>query len=153
MAQIEFKPSDGETLLTNLFRVNPNIVVVCDGDRESKDANIKYRVQRICTDVYNIPEAHNWITEAREIENYIPGSVLGVALNIDLIRDPGQYELFFSRSDSESYSVDQLKRKHFDKMDLAMISTPHMTRDNMADRFDWEEQMKVIVERIVSWNS
>ena len=153
LAQIEFKPSDGETLLTNLFRVNSNIVVVCDGDRESKDANIKFRVQRICNDVYNIPDAHIWITDAREIENYIPGSVLKTALHIDVIRDPGQYELFYSRSDSESYCNDQLKRKHFEKMDLAMISTPHMTRDNMADRFDWEEQMKVIVERIESWNS
>lgn len=153
LAQIEFKPIDEKTLLTNLFRVNPNIVVVCDGDRESKDAHPKYRVQRICNDVYDIPEAHIWITEAREIENYIPGSVLGVALDLDLTRDPGQYEQFFSRSDSESYCDDQLKRKHFDKMDLAMISTPHMTRDNMADRFDLEEQMEVIIERIVSWNS
>ena len=153
LAQIEFKPSDDETLLTNLFRVNPNIVVVCDGDRESKDANPKYRVQRIYNDVYDIPNAHIWITEAREIENYIPGSVLGVALKVDLTRDPEQYELFFSRSDSKSYFHDQLKRKHVDKMDLAMISTPHMTKDNMAERFDWEEHMKVITERILSWNA
>ena len=153
LAQIEFKPTDEETLLTNLFRVNPNIVVVCDGDRESKDEKPKYIVQRICNDVFDIPDAHIWITEAKEIENYIPGSVLGKALNTKVSRDPEQYESFFARSDSESYCEDQLNRKRFDKMDLAMISTPHMTRDKMADRFDWEEHMKVIIERIESWNS
>ena len=33
-----------------------------------------------------------------------------------------------------------------------MRSAPHMTRELMESRFDWNEQMTKVVERIESWN-
>ena len=33
-----------------------------------------------------------------------------------------------------------------------MASVPHMTRELMESRFDWNEQMAKIVERVESWN-
>ena len=95
MAQIEFKPAEEETELANLFRVNPNIVVVCDSDRASENSPIKARVERIRAEVETISGAHIWITEAREIENYLPGSVLEKASGSRSLPDPGQYESFF----------------------------------------------------------
>ena len=155
LARIEFKPSEEETELTNLFRVNPNIVVVCDGDRDSEKSRIKGRVKRIRAEVKKICRAHIWITTAREIENYIPGSVLAHASDEASLPDPGQYESFFPRtaSPSQSYLVRNLGRKHYDKMELATRSAPNMTREMMADRFDWEDQMEKIVARIRCWNA
>ena len=153
LAQVQFEPSDEETPLANLFRLNPNIVVVCDGDRESADTPLKPRVERIRAEVEAITGAHIWITKAREIENYIPGSVLGIAQGFKSIPDPEKYEPFFPRSESSSYLEDRLKRKHIDKMDLATESTPHMTKENMAGRFEWDEQIRIITERISSWNT
>ena len=153
LAQVQFKPPGEESVLANLFRINPNIVVVCDGDRESKDAPMKSRVGRIYAEVGDIPDAHIWVTEAREIENYIPGSVLGIVHNLQSIPDPEQYESFFPRSKSSSFLEDRLNRKHIDKIDLAMASTPHMTKENMAGRFEWDEQIRTITERISSWNT
>ena len=46
-----------------------------------------------------------------------------------------------------------MDRKHYDKMKLAMQSAPYMTREIMAGRFDWEEQMEQIVARIKCWNA
>ena len=154
LARIEFKPPEDETELTNLFRVNPNIVVVCDGDRDSEDSSIKDRVERIHSEVENIPGAHIWITKAREIENYIPGSVLAEALGLHLLPDPGQCESFYrrNRGSETSYLETHVGRKP-PKVDLAMQSSPHMTRDVMTGRFDWKEQMRKIVDRINSWNA
>ena len=153
LAQVQFVPFDGETPRVNLFRLNPNIIVICDGDRESADTPLKGKVGRICAEVESIPRAHIWITEAREIENYIPGSVLDITQGLQSIPDPGQYESFFPRRGSSSYLEDQLNRKHIDKMELAMACTPHMTIENMPDRFEWDEQIRKITERISSWNT
>ena len=147
LAQIEFQPPEEETELANLFRVNPNIAVMCDGDRVAENSPLKGRVERVRTEVEKIPGAHIWITEAREIENYLPGSVLEKALDLSSLPDPERYELFFS------YLETHLSRKHFDKVRLAMQSTPYMTKDLMAARFDWDEQMGQIVDRIKSWNT
>ena len=156
LARTQFTPpEEAETDLVNLLRVNPNIIVVCDGDRRAKGSHIKGRVKRIKTEVQKIPNAHIWITRAKEIENYIPGSVLEKALEFSPLPDPGQYENFFPRKKacSESYIEANLNRGNVDKVDLAMSSVPHMTKDIMANRFDWEEQMKEIVARIKSWNT
>ena len=133
----------------------PNIMVVCDGDQIDKNSDIKNRVRRIQEEVKEIPDAHIWITSAKEIENYIPGSVLEKALDLSGLRDPKQYENFFpcKKACSESYIEANLKKRNVDKVDLAMASVPHMTNDIMADRFDWKEQMKEIVARIESWNT
>ena len=156
LARTQFRPpKEAETDLVNLLRVNPNIIVVCDGDRTTKGSDIKGRVKRINTEVQKIPDAHIWITSAKEIENYIPGSVLETALDLSGLRDPEQYENFFSRkkADSESYIEANLNRRNVHKEDLARSSVPHMTNDIMANRFDWKEQMKEIVARIESWNT
>ena len=156
LARTQFKsPEEAETDLVNLLCVNPNIIVVCDGDRTTKDSNIKNRVRRIQEEVKEIPDAHIWITSAKEIENYIPGSVLEEALDLSELRDPEQYENFFPRKKacSESYIESNLNRHYVDKIDLAKASVPHMKNDIMADRFDWKEQMKEIVAHIESWNT
>ena len=159
LARIQFnspeEAEEAENDLVNLLWVNPNIIVVCDGDRTAKDSDIKNRVRRIQEEVKEIPDAHIWITSAKEIENYIPGSVLEEALNRSGLRDPGQYENFFPRKKActKSYIEANLKKRNVDKMDLARLSVPHMTNDIMADRFDWKEQMKKIVAHIESWNT
>ena len=156
LARVEFQSAEEETEeLVNLFRVNPNIVVMCDGDRDSEDAYPKGRVLRISREVENIPGAHIWITEAREIENYLPGSVLEQVSGLPSLPDPEQYESFFPRTEAsdKSYLEANMSRKHYDKMRLATQSAPHMTKDIMAGRFDWEDQMRIIVDRITSWNT
>ena len=155
LAGIELQPPEEETGLVNLLRVNPNIVVVCDGDRDAEDLPVKSRVERLRTEVENIPGGHIWITEAKEIENYVPGSVLAQALEEPSLPDPGQYESFFPRraSSGESYLEAKMDRRHYDKVELAVQSARHMTKDIMTDRYDWEDQMEIIVARIRCWNA
>lgn len=137
---------------TNIVR--RYIVVVCDSDRSSKNSGLKDRVRRIREEVNKTPAGHPWVTRAREIENYIPGVVLNRALTESSLPDPKQFESFFPRKRCrhKSYIEKNLSREQLGKMDLAMSSVPHMTRELMESRFDWNEQMAQIVERIESWN-
>jgi hypothetical protein len=155
LARTQFKtPEEAEADLANLFRVNPNIVVVCDGDRTAKGSPVKDRVRRIRAEVSEIPRAHIWVTEAREIENYVPGAVLAKAAGLSSLRDPGQYEVFFPRKKSRgpSYVESRMNRKGIDKMDLAILCAPLLNKAMMSTRFEWERQMGQIVDRIDSWN-
>ena len=147
LAQVQFASSEDEAAkLANLFQINHNLVVVCDGDREAKTAALKPRVERIREEVKKIDDAHIWITDAKEIENYIPGSVLAEATGLSPLPDPKKYESW------SSYTENNMDGKRIDKVDLAISSTPSMTIKLMQGRFDWKEQMKQIVERIDSWN-
>ena len=155
LARTQFtSPQDAEAELVNLFRVNANIVVVCDGDRGGVRTKVKDRVRRIRAEVLKIPGALIWVTDGREIENYIPGGVLEKALEMSGLPDPGRYDLFFPRKGSPggSYIESKLSRKALDKMDLAVLTVPHMDRSSMEQRFEWKSRMQQIVDRIASWN-
>ena len=154
LARTQFKPPEEADMdFVNLFRVNQNIVVVCDGDRLTKSAPFKERVKRIRAEVQKIPDAHIWITCATEIENYIPGAVLEKVCGLSSASDPEQFENFFprKRSQRKSYVETKMNRNDVDKMSLAAMSVRHMNKDAMARRFDWENQMRIIVDRINSW--
>ena len=150
LARVEFKsPEDEVAELANLFQINHNLVVMCDGDREAENSDLKPRVKRIREEVKKIKDAHIWITDAKEIENYLPGSVLVEATGLSRLPDPEKYESW------SSYTEKHMQRKSIDKVDLAISSTQHMTkevREVMEKRFDWKEQMEEIVKRIDSWN-
>lgn len=156
LARTQFaSPEDAEAELVNLFRVNPNIVVVCDGDRTRPHARVKDRVRRIRAEVLKIPKAYIWVTAAREIENYIPGTILEKALDRVSLPDPDQYELFFPKKGSpgSSYLENHLKIKNIDKMDLAILCAAKMDKNLMSTRFDLLQKVAEIIEKIRSWNS
>lgn len=157
LAKVEFLSEEEkktEESRVNLLRVNPNICVVCDGDR-AEGGSIKDRVRRISREVKQIPGAIFWATKGREIENYIPGSVMEKVIPIKSIPDPGQYEYFFPRTGTRSGSFleGKLNRKTLDKTQYAISCTKHMTFDNMRQRFDWEQEMSKIAKAIRDWNS
>jgi hypothetical protein len=155
LARTQFKsPKDADAELVNLFQLNPNVVVICDGDRTSEHSPLKPRVERILDEVRNIPDAHIWVTAAKEIENYIPGVVLEKAVGLASLPDPGKYEEFFPRNgdSEESYVESKMQRKGIDKMELAALAVPHMEKAVMSGRFEWESEMKEIMNRIEAWN-
>lgn len=155
LARTQFKsPSEAEDNLVNLIHVNPHVIVVCDSDRSRPGAPLKDRVQRISREITEVPRAHVWITKAREIENYLPASVLEKAFELTHLPDLGQYEAFFPRKGNpgQSYVEKHINRNSLDKVELAALCAPFMTREVMATRFDWSLQMELLSERIQEWN-
>ncbi|MFW6730855.1 MAG: ATP-dependent nuclease [Synechococcus sp.] len=161
LARTQFtSPEEAEAEMVNLFRVNSNIVVVCDGDKSSERSRIKNRVRRISWQVNRIKSVgrnvHMWTTKAREIENYLPGRIIANALGVATYPDPTQYQLFFPRKGSlvgTSYVEAVLSRKSLDKMDLAVQAIRYMNKAEMGLRFDLGEQMTHIVSAIRLWQN
>jgi hypothetical protein len=155
LARTQFSsPEEAEKELVNLFRVNPNIIVVCDGDRSAAGSWLKPRVRRIRAEVSNIPNAMIWVTDAREIENYIPGAILSKAIDVKELRDPNKFEIFFPRKGAPdgSYMETVMNRKSMDKTDLAVLCARETKLELMSGRFDWLVRMEAVIEKIKSWN-
>jgi predicted ATPase len=149
-------PEDAENELVNLLRINPNIIVVCDGDRTSPNSNLKPRVKRIRDELEVVPGATLWITQPKEIEGYLPGALISQAYGSKTVaRDPGRYEQIFAKEskDGESYFEQVLGRTSVDKIELAASCVAATDLQAMTSRFDWDERMTAVVEAIARWNS
>jgi putative ATP-dependent endonuclease of OLD family len=154
LARTQFTSPDKEVDdLVNLFRINPHIAVICDSDKSSKTAKLKDRVRRIQEEVKKIPRSHIWITSPKEIENYLPGEVIGLAYQKTSLPDPEQFECFFpKKAHASNYFETNMKLKSVDKMELAIQTSRLMTLDSMQKRFDWSDKMTELVTCIRSWN-
>jgi putative ATP-dependent endonuclease of OLD family len=156
LARTQFIPQEeADQELVNLLQINPNVIVICDSDRDKKSAALKPRVSRIQAEISKLRNGQVWVLGAREIENYLPGSVLASVHSIDSLPDPGQYNTFFprDRDHGRSYLKSQLNRAGIDKVQLAKGCLPLLTREAMSARFDWNSQMASVVELIKRWNS
>ncbi len=149
-------PEDADETFVNLLRLNHNIAVICDGDRTTDTgagSKIKKRVQRIKKEVKQIPGAFLWVTDAKEIENYIPGSVWAKVYKTSGVPDPEKYATFpTSGLEEEDFVQKNLKRKSFDKCEFAMKAVGHLTREALSSRFEMEDKMISLVEQIRTWN-
>ena len=149
-------PDETDDTFANLLRLNHNIAVICDGDRTAasgKGSRIKDRVKRVKQEVDKLQPAYLWITDAKEIENYIPGDVWGTVYKVTNVPDPNKYDTFPSYSSNNSdFFQRHLKRKTFDKCDFAMKAVQHIKRNEIAKRFDFDEKMLALVCKIREWN-
>jgi len=149
---------DATKELINLMKINPNSIVVSDSDKHSSRAWLKPRVKRIENEFADLDQDHNfhWILAAREVENYLTGDLINKVIQrpIANLEAPEQYESFFPKKSTpdESYMETKLNRKSFDKTDLAIATTPHMTKATLATRFDLDASMTKVISLIKTWN-
>lgn len=148
-------PADADTELSNLLNINSNVIVLCDSDRTAEQGDgsvLKKRVARIRDELSAIPNSLIWITATKEIENYIPSEALQKAFSEATARAPGRFEHFFPSAAGQSYIETQLNRKSVDKVELATMVAPHLTLENMSERFDWKSECERITNAIRRWN-
>lgn len=156
LSRTEFvEPDAGNDELANLLRLNPNIAVICDGDRIKKDEELKAHVERIRAEVTCIPGHYLWITEAKEIENYVPGAVWQTVFKLSAtVPDPTRFDRFpADPGRAQTFLVKHLGRKSFDKFDFARNACPLLKRPALESRFDLNERVRELVARIRKWNS
>jgi len=158
LSRTEFSsPEEAKNAFANLLMLNSNIAVLCDGDRtkQGKGSRLKKRVQRIKTQVEDIPGSYLWITEAKEIENYVPGVVWkSVYSTKQKVPDPGKYDRFPTEKleQNNTFVYSNLGYKSFDKCDFATAAAPHLTRENLESRFELAMKMQELVLAIENWN-
>jgi hypothetical protein len=83
--------------------------------------------------------------------------VLLKALKLDrLPRSPAKFERFFpsdTKGATSSYLEDELKRRSFDKTEVALLVAPHFTVESLEERFDLVAKIRAIVDKIRAWNA
>jgi len=138
-ADITEAERDSETnKFIELIKLNRNIIVVIDSDRKSADDNINPTKKRIETEIDGHSDrALSWITDGREIENYIPSLVFKEVLGIDGM---GEYT-----------KVSELKVNYL-KVEGANKLVETMTNDIFKQNKKLEEKMNLLIKRIEVWN-
>jgi putative ATP-dependent endonuclease of OLD family len=74
---------DPEAEGVSILRVNRNAAVLIDSDKRTEDSEINATKKRVCQEIENVG-GYAWVTDGREIENYLPMGLIGRWLAKDL---------------------------------------------------------------------
>lgn len=135
--------------LINLLKVNRNSIILIDSDKKSDHSrinNTKSRIKKECEDNNIIC----WITNGREIENYLSIDIIKESLNLDS-------DILFNKYDDIKNVLNLLKENlgnkfESDKVKYAKIFTENMNIDNCKIILDLDSNMRKTIKTISDWN-
>lgn len=130
-----------------MLHINRHAVILMDSDKAKEDDEYKDRVKKILADTAGSKNSVAWVTQGREIENYIPASVLESYFG----KKPALDE--FSSVGNEYKSIKNVGS--FDKVRFASEITklPAYTREALEGQLDLKEKMAEVIEHIRNCNS
>jgi len=140
--------------LIRILKINQNAVVVMDSDRKQAGAHLnktKRRVREECERSGGIC----WVTDGREIENYLPERVVVAACEALVGKQTkisiGQYDKF-EEVLSQALKTARAKRLDYaaDKVKYARKLVRHFEIDDMENPL--KRHIEGIVAKIKSWN-
>nr|WP_281351316.1 AAA family ATPase [Sneathiella litorea] len=148
LSHLDALPKDESKTLISLLSINRNAAVVMDSDRHRGTSTRKPRMnlnetKKRIRDELEFMDGFVWITEGREIENYVPVTV-------------------FERLVSKKFSnIDQytkmtehpnLKKYKQKKVALAHAVVEEVTADDMRSHLDLWQQLDTLCQHIERWN-
>ena len=136
---------DGDfNALIEARRVNQNLSVVIDSDKRAQDTVINSTKQRIVDEIKEHGGV-DWVTEGREIENYVPRKIMDEALG-------SVYKTFNSRLKTGKYdNVLPFKRidgTKFEDVDKVRVARAACSRIFDLDVLDLSERIDQLVRHI-----
>ena len=131
--------------LISILTTNQNAAIIIDSDRRQKKSKINETKTRIRSEFSQI-NGFCWITQGKEIENYIPAAAINSKYGSTL-ENIKQFELF------PDYIAKIQKNFSNQKVPFARGIVPHITRENSCEMLDLEKQIKKLYETIQKWNS
>ncbi len=128
----------------NLRRINRNLAIVIDSDRQHEEAELNATKVRVCHEFDQDP-GYAWITAGREIENYIQPELMLAALQaiypeVQKLTSKGKYAKRYSFQ-----SGTKIRDREFDKIKIARAVT---LVDPDLDVEDLREQIEKTVNFI-----
>jgi putative ATP-dependent endonuclease of OLD family len=132
-----------------ILRANRNAVIVIDRDRPNGKEPINETKQRIVKE-FEDNGLMAWVTQGREIENYLPKPTLDSYLEGEISKGLGTYtkfEDFLKKRDKDKHKI--FKKS---KYEFAEDICPYIEKDAIANHLDLSEQLEKICKRIRNWN-
>jgi putative ATP-dependent endonuclease of the OLD family len=138
--------------LVEMLRINTNALVIMDRDGDLPTVNLNATKERIRCEV---GEGSCWVTEGREVENYLSATLLGrfledkysKPLTVKFSPDERLEEVLAAVTAAEKHPINYAKAKP----DYARKFCELMTQDDL-DVLDLKEQLTNLVSKIRGWN-
>lgn len=134
--------------LIQLFRANLHSIIVIDSDKIDSNKRINKTKQRIKNEFIK-NQAIAWITQGKEIENYLSRNIFNKIYHID--KQIGQYE-----------KIDDFLNKNSRKKNMGNYYVTHKVSESISiakemlledlNVLDLERQISTIVKQIKTWN-
>ncbi len=126
----------------NLLRVNKNSYIVMDSDKQARLSHLKDRVRRIRSEL----RKNYWITDGREIENYLPNAVLKSYFDKEI--NLGKFDSFAEVYKKMNSSVT------FDKVKFASDITKkeYYTLEALTQQLDLKKKVTELIDFIKKSN-
>lgn len=134
--------------LIQLFRANLHSIIVIDSDKTDSNKRINKTKQRIKNEFIK-NKAIVWITQGKEIENYLSRNIINKIYHID--KQIGQYE-----------KIDEFLNKNSRRKNIGTYYITHKVSESISiakemllediNVLDLERQISTIVKQIKTWN-
>lgn len=139
-------PDSQDDNLINILSTNRNSAIVIDSDICGKRKGINVTKRRI-KDEFKSVGMFCWITQGKEIENYIPYQAINAAYNSNLSKQCGRNELF------PDYIKKVIGKSKFDKVNFAHKVIGSITADDTNNILDLKSKIIELSNMIKHWNS
>lgn len=134
-----------EADLINIITTNRNAAIIIDSDKRYRSAKINSTKKRIIDEFDNLGMFH-WVTQGKEIENYLPKQALEEMLDINIKKSCERYQLF------PDYIKKYYKNFPSKKVPFANKIKEFITKDNSINILDLKKQIDKLYKQIQSWN-
>lgn len=134
--------------LIQLFRANIHSIIVIDSDKTGPGKRINKTKQRIKGE-FNKNNAIVWITEGKEIENYLSKNIFKKVYKVD--KQIGKFEKIDDFLNENSRRTNQGSDYVKNKVSESIVIAKEMDMEDI-DILDLEKQISNIVSKIKLWN-
>ena len=137
-AQVTADQNDEVSDFINLVKLNRNIAVIIDSDKTKETDKINATKERIRSEINNLSDnAMVWVTQGREIENYVPSETFESILNIQGM--------------SKYTKISNLSTSYI-KVDAANQLIKHINKETFEKGTDLNKKINELVKKIHIWN-
>lgn len=133
-----------------ILRVNRNACVVIDSDKRDINGKLNETKLRVLKEIESIGGL-GWVTDGREIENYIPfNSPRAWSKELALIDPPAPYESVFEYLDAQSAGIG--KKYEAKKAIFAEALNQFTRREDLVATPQLSARIATLCEKIREWN-
>lgn len=132
-----------ENDLIDVLKINRHAAVIIDSDKKQKNAHINETKRRIRSE-FEASGYFCWITEGKEIENYVSNEAVNTVHNSNL-EQIDQFDCF------KNYIKEYDPYFDYHKVDLARKYCEFITADNSSGILNLNEQIQKLYRVIKNW--
>lgn len=149
LSHLSAESPDEDDSSINILRINRKAALLVDSDKKTKRSRLNNTKKRMIKEVQEIG-GYTWVTQGREIENYVPSSVFARILDTTVSDEFEIYESVFDQLDRIQTGMGEYYRQR--KPLLAERVVPLLDLELVQATLDVAERTSELIDKIKAWN-